>query len=104
MGYNLGMTGVVGSGVSNDEDSPRPFNGGTFAFMHLISDSLHMTRAVRYHEGCRAGEDVRDGTLNTGRIWPSNKPTAGTSEAGESGKEQGFMRSRAEGSKVRKAM
>lgn len=42
MGYNLGMTGVVGSGVSNDEAFPRPFDGGTSVFMHLISDSLQI--------------------------------------------------------------
>lgn len=42
MGYNLGMTGVVGSGVSNDGAFPRPFDGGTSAFMHLISDSLQI--------------------------------------------------------------
>lgn len=104
MGVNLGMTGAVGSGVSNYEAFPRPFDGGTSASMHLISDSPHIPRAVRYHEGCRAGANVRDGTLNTGRIWPSGRPVAGTSEAGESGKGQGFMRLRPEGSKVRKTM
>jgi hypothetical protein len=34
----------------------------------------------------RLGLAAGDRTLNTWRIWPSSRPVAGTSEAGESGK------------------